>query len=129
MKIDDILKKFGLTYEELSEAELKTLNGWLDALKREELTVDKVKSYISEMKSTIEDELANIKEVPSDWVSALSLFIPFLGIVRKWYEDHYQNMLKARLKNYILLELFLTSPERAKVQIEKAVKNLKPKNT
>lgn len=96
--IDGLLEKFGLKYDDLSAVEKETLNTWMEALQKGQVSVEKVKDYITSMKEAVEQELAK-----SDLGSKQDLF------------------LKARLRNYMLLDAFLTTPEKAKEQIENAL--------
>ena len=100
--LDELLGKRGLKYEDLkSDAERETLNRMLDSLKTGQLDVGKVRVYIQDMKNAVEHKLAR-----SDLNSKEDLF------------------LKARLQNYLLLEAFLSTPEKAKKQIETAIDNM-----
>ena len=102
MTISDILKKFHLSYEDLNAAEKETLNNWLNKLNKTEIKPEDVKNYIREMISGVETELTE-----ADYHSKKDIF------------------LKARLKNYLLLEAFLESPEKARKALEKQLANLK----
>ena len=99
--MDDILKKIGLTYEDLSISEKETLNMWMESLQKNQLSLEKVREYIGAMKDAVAQELSK-----SDLGSKEDLF------------------LKARLRNYMLLDGFLTSPEKAKQQIENALSGM-----
>jgi len=100
--MDDLLKKYGLKYEDLNITEKETLNEWLTALNQGQLTLDKIKDYIHTMKDGVEQELTKIG-----------------------HENKQDIFLKARLRNYMLLEAFLESPERVKKLIEKSLVNIK----
>jgi len=100
--MDDILKKYGLKYEDLNPTEKETLNTWLTALKQGQLTLDKIKDYISAMRDSVESELTKIG-----------------------HENKQDIFLKARLRNYMLLEGFLSTPERAEKMMEKSLSGLK----
>jgi len=93
--IDDLLAKLNLKYEDLNSAEKETLNNWLDLLSSKKLSLDEVKVYIRQMIYNVEQELTKV-----DHNSKQDLF------------------LKARLRNYILLEAFLESPDKAKKALE-----------
>ena len=99
--LDELLEKVGLKYEDLNQIERETLNTWMEALQKGQLSLDKVKEYITSMKEAVEQELSK-----SDLGSKQDLF------------------LKARLRNYMLLDAFLSTPERAKQQIENAVQGM-----
>ena len=96
--MDEILKKVGLKFEDLNTVERDTLYSWMESLNKATLTLDSVRSYISAMRDGVEAELS---------VSKL--------------EKHNDIFLKARMRNYMLLEAFLSSPEKAKKALEKAV--------
>jgi hypothetical protein len=96
--LDKLLEKTGLKYEDLNPIEKETLNTWIDALQKGVVSVPKIKEYITSMKEAVEAELTK-----SDLGTKQDLF------------------LKARLRNYMLLDSFLSTPERAKEQIENAI--------
>lgn len=100
--IDKLLEKIGVKYEDLNPQEKETLNVWMEALQKGQLSVDKIRDYISSMKEAVEAELCK-HEV----------------------EGKQDLFLKARLRNYMLLEAFLSTPEKAKAQIESAITGLK----
>ena len=100
--MDEILKKYGLKYEDLNVVERETLNTWLTALKQGQLTLDKIKDYVSAMRDSVETELTKIG-----------------------HESKQDIFLKARLRNYMLLEGFLSTPERAEKMMEKSLIGLK----
>ena len=107
---EELLKKVGLTYDELNKDEKETLNSWMDALKKTSLTIEKIKSAIANMRYAVEQELINEPETRF-----------FFFINRK------QILLKARLRNYMLIEAFLSTPERAKEALEQALTGIKTK--
>lgn len=99
--MDAMLEKSGLKYEDLKPAEKETLNTWMESLQKSQLSVEKIRDYISSMKEVVESELTKC-----DLGSKQDLF------------------LKARLRNYMLLEGFLSTPEKAKQQIESAISGM-----
>ena len=99
--LDKLLEKTGYTYEDLTSDERATLNGWLEVLSKGGITQEKIKNYISSMKETVEAELTK-----TDLNTKQDLF------------------LKARLRNYMLLDAFLGTPERAKAQLEQALSGM-----
>jgi len=99
--IDDILTKVGLKYEDLKPAEKETLYGWVEALKTKEMSVQDIREYVSSLKYNIESELTKPDNSPTDDI-----------------------FLKARLRNIMLLEAFLSSHDRAKSALEKQLKAL-----
>ena len=98
--MDNLLEKLGLKYEDLNSVEKETLNSWMDALSKSQITLETVRTYISSMKDSVEQELTQIG-----------------------HEKKQDIFLKARLRNYILLEAFLSTPERAKKAIEAQLQN------
>jgi len=100
--IDEFLKKRNLKYEDLTPDEVQTFNTMLSAMQQSTLTTEKIKEYISSMKFAVEQEITK-----SDNGNKHDMF------------------LKARLKNYMLLEAFLLTPERARKALEASIKNLK----
>jgi len=99
--LDKILEKAGLKYEDLRPVEKETLNTWMEALQKGQLSVERIREYITAMREAVEQELTK-----SNLGSKEDLF------------------LKARLRNYMLLEGFLSTPERAKQQIENVVSGM-----
>lgn len=106
--IDEILTKLNLKYENLSKEEQDTLNTWINSLQQGALTVDKIREYIRSMKEQVEQDLST---------SPTNLFMHLFG----WRRDY---LLKARLRNYMLLLAFLESPEKAKKSMERALASL-----
>jgi hypothetical protein len=96
------LKKYNLKYEDLNQAERGTFNMWLESLQKGALTIEKIKEYITNLKVSVEQELTKY-----DLGSKQDLF------------------LKARLRNYMLLEAFLMSPQKAKEAIERSLAGVK----
>lgn len=96
--IDEFLKRFNLKYEQLTPVERETLNHWMSALQQGAVDVEKIKIYIAAMRAGVENQLC-----------------------RHEVQDKEDTYLKARLRNYILIEAFLTSPDKAKVELEKAL--------
>jgi len=94
---DKILKDQALGYEDLTTAEQETYNKSNFAPKT--LSVGDVKNYVSYMKNSIALQLTNTSLDDE------------LKIV----------LLQARLKNYILLEMFLLAPEKAEEAFKKQV--------
>lgn len=102
--MDKILEKLGLSYSDLTSAERDDLNSWMQALETNALTLEKVGAYIRAMKESVEQELTATT-----------------------HNSKQDIFLKARLRNYILLDGFLSTPEKAKKAIELQLSNLKPK--
>ena len=120
MKIEDILKPLGIKYEELDSeghsGERDALNSWLEALSKSKVTIESIREYITSMKAGVEKELTEYPE-------GKLIKIWFIKI-RIGRDKDKELMLKARLRNYMLLEAFLSTPERAKQALEKAVEGM-----
>lgn len=95
---DKLLERYNVKFEDLKKEERETYLSWIQALEKNQLTIEKIRSYIAAMRSSVEHELSQ-----SQLNSKEDLF------------------LKARLRNYLLLEAMLTTPERAREQLERAV--------
>lgn len=106
--MEELLNKLGMKYDDLNQDEKSTLSAWMDSLQTSAMTTEKIKEAVQAMKFSVENELIDTPE-----------HILFIFPNRK------QILLKARLKNYMLIEAFLTSPERAKAAIEQAILSLK----
>lgn len=102
--MDDILQRYNLKYEDLNSAERDQLHQWMEDLSKNELTIAKVRTYIQNMRDTVEIELSKVDNGSKQ-----------------------DTLLKARLRNYLLLDSFLTSPEKAKSAVDRALKGFKGK--
>lgn len=109
MNEDTILEKLNLTGKRLSKEEAETLDRWLGDLDRKQLTIEKIREYIGKMKESVERE---ISEEPT-----------FIRILLFKVENPKIIRLQARLHNYILLESFLTAPERARKALERTIED------
>ena len=103
MTLDELLASFGsdLKYDDLKPIEKETLYKMYQEANQNKLSVEAIGQHITAMKYAVEEELTKIS-ITAD-------------------EDKY---LKARLKNYILLEAIIMSQERAKRVLEEAIGNL-----
>lgn len=119
--IDDILNKVGLTYDQLTSVERETLGQWTQTLESKQLTVEFVRAFVRSMMDGVQQELATLRETPQNWVGVVALFIPFYGLLKKWYLDQHRIYLEARLRNLALLDAFLTGPEKAREAIDRAI--------
>lgn len=109
--LNQLLSKYNLKYEDLNPAERETLNNWMSTLSSRQLSVQDIKDYVAQLISAVEREMAEIKETTSLWTFLFG-----------WKKDFYA---KARLKNYLMLQDFLTSSDRAQKYIEQSIKNIK----
>jgi hypothetical protein len=99
--MDEYLKNKGLKYEDLSSEERDSLTEMVNAFQQSVLTVEKVRNYVTSMKEAVEEELTKMgHEVKQDIY------------------------LKARLRNLLLLEACLSTPEKAKKKLDLALSNL-----
>lgn len=114
--IEDFLKRVGVeSYEDLNDLEKEEYDRWLQAMASSEITPIDVKNYIAQMKNAVVMQLADEPEYIH------SNIFPFLK------RSNPVNMyLKARLKNYILLEAFLGRPDQARAALESHLKQIKP---
>lgn len=119
--MEDVLGRVNLKYEDLTSAERDTLTKWLQVLDSNQLTPDSIIDFVRRIRGSLEDELAKTNESPQDWIGVLSLFIPFYGLIRKWYQDQNRIQLQARIKNMVLIEDFLVSPKKAKEALNAAI--------
>lgn len=99
--LDKLLEKYGLKFEDLNVLERETVLTAMDTIQKGAMTVDKIKNNITSMREAVEQELAK-----ADLGTKQDLF------------------LKARLRNYLLLEALMTSPERTKEQLENMLAGL-----
>jgi len=109
--LDKLLEKYDLKYEDLNELERDTLNNWLEAIEKNVVTVQSIKEHIDSMKRSVETELAQEPEYKK---------ILFFKV-----RNDKNVLLKARIRNYLILEAFLTSPEKAKQQLESALAGIR----
>lgn len=100
-ELNKLLERAGLKYEDLTSAEKETYNNWMDALQQRKVTVQTVQEHITKMKHSVEEELTTAS-----------------------HNSKHDLFLKARLRNYLLLEAFLTSPEKAQKALERAIAGL-----
>ena len=111
--------------EELELTEIPGYMQLVDAQRQNVLTIDKIRSVIISMKDEVEKELADIKETPQTWLSLISFFIPFVGMMRKWYQDQRKMYLQARLKNLTMIAMIFTNSEHVQKNLEKQMAALK----
>lgn len=82
-------------YDKLSEEEKRIYRSQLEVIQGKSLTIEDLKTFIRNMISAIELSLSDTKE-----------------------GSHNSRHLKARLKNALVIEAYLFSPERAKKALE-----------
>jgi histidyl-tRNA synthetase len=110
--IDEILDKLGLKYEDLNPSEKETFHSMLSAVEKSKLSPEKLQEYIQHMKYSIEEELSKEPEYTKVFIFR--------------FRNDRNIFLKARLRNYMLLEAFLMTPEKAKEALERALGNITP---
>lgn len=103
--IDEILEKVGLKYEDLSVEEKETLNTMLSALDKGNLTLTNLKDYFTHLRETVENQL--IDEPEFNYIFIFKV------------PNRKQIYLKARLRNLMLLEAFLSTPEKARKAVDR----------
>lgn len=109
--LSQFLSRYNLKYEDLNSSEKETLIQWSEALSKKTITVNKIKDHLDYLIKSLEKDLTELEKSTSLWTAIFN-----------WKRDYY---LKARLKNYLLLQDFLTSPEKAQAFIEQSISNLK----
>jgi len=120
--VDEILTKVGIEFEDLNSAERETLLQWTQVLDSNQLDVDSIRRFIHSLKTSVQTELESLRsETPRSWMSIMALFIPFYGLIKKWYQDEHRLFLEARLRNYMLIESFLIGPKKAKESLDRAI--------
>lgn len=110
-KFDELLKPHHLTEEELTDAEKKTLYQMAENLQKSELTLEKFRMMIENMRDGVSRELEDESEYK--WVFIFK------------FENRKQIFLKARLKNLRLMLAILSTPQRARAAINEALSNIK----
>lgn len=124
-----MIDEFGIRSDELRPNEIPGYQALVDSVRNNTLSVDKVKGSILLMKSTVEADLNKFESAPQTWVSLLTLFIPFLGVIRKWYQDQHTLYLQARLKNLSMICDIFTNAERVQQELERQINNLRKAQT
>lgn len=100
--MEEILQEYGLKYEELTEGEKQEVHAMVGAIQESQVTPETLKDSIKAMRVAVEQEL-----VKPDTDTKQDLY------------------LKARLRNYLLIESLLESPEKARKEVEMNIKNYK----
>lgn len=112
--LDKLLKKTGLRFEDLDtpghSGEKDYLLKMQADLQKNKVNIQSTREYLASMRESVERELVDEPE--------FNYIFIFKVPNRK------QIYLKARLKNYMLLELYLSTPERLKKQMEDAVSGM-----
>tara|TARA_R100001086_G_C11848145_1_gene260665 strand:+ start:9184 stop:9531 length:348 start_codon:yes stop_codon:yes gene_type:complete len=103
--IKDLLAKYGLQYQDLSDEEIGTLRKWSEAFSQKTLTLPDIKNHINTMIDSIEREITGYESPPN--------------FVAWFYRKRRMRQLHARLANLIVLRDFCSAPERAQEYVEK----------
>jgi len=111
--MESFLQKLGIKREDLNIAEKETLNKWLEALSKNQISVKEIQEYINEMISALEREAFGYDKPK--------------GIAEYLFRSTRKKHLEARLQNYVMLRDFLTAPEKARSYVEKSLSNVVPK--
>lgn len=110
MSLTEKLEEKGIDIDKLNAVEQETYFKMLEAVQNAQMTPEKLKGYISAMREAVTSDL--VKEPEFNYVFIFKVF------------NRRQIYLKARLQNYILLESFLLSPEKAKQTLEDMIANV-----
>lgn len=123
-QVDDLLKRINptLTYDQLKPHERETLSEWVKVHETTQLDFKTVRKFLRTLRLGLVAELEKTRSTPpKDFLSLLSLFIPFYGIVKKWYHDENRLYMEARMQNLVLLEAFFFSKQRAQEALDKTL--------
>ena len=110
--IGDVEKKLGISFEDMSVDEKETIHSMLELVQKTKMTPLKLRDYILTLRSMVEKELVKEPE--------------FIRVFIFKFRNDRNIFLKARLRNYMVLESFLVSPEKAKEQVESFIDGLVP---
>mgnify|MGYP001591424218 CR=1 FL=1 len=110
MSVTDRLEEKGINIDTLNSVERETYFKMLSEVQKTQLTPERLKDYVLSMREAVEKEL--IDEPEFNYIFIFKV------------PNRKQILLKARLKNYILLESFLSSPQRAKEAFEDMISNI-----
>ena len=115
---EEYLAKYNLTYEDLRPDERQWLADMVKAQRESQLTLERLKQYVTNMRESVSNALENEPE-----------YVYFLGVFKR--ENRNNLLLKARLRNYRLLLTVLTGTSRQTAEIDAALANIpaKPRKT
>jgi|TARA_Y100000310_G_scaffold33937_1_gene32077 hypothetical protein len=105
-----IEEKFGIKVENFNKLEKATYFEMLNKVQKAQLSPDKWRDYIISMRESVERELIKEPEFIRIWIFK--------------FENRNQILLKARLQNYLLMESFLISPQKAQQQLEDMIEGM-----
>lgn len=110
MNITQKIEDKGIDIETLNSVEKATYLKMLEQVQSAQLTPDRLRDYIISMRDAVAREL--IDEPEFNYIFIFKV------------PNRKQILLKARLKNYLLLESFLLSPEKAQEALESMISNI-----
>lgn len=110
MNVTELLEEKGYKIDQFTAEEKQTYYKMLESVQNSQMTPEKLRTYIVSMREAVEKELVN---EPT-----------FIRVFLWKVENPKLIKLQARLQNYILLESFLLSPERAKEELEAMIGSL-----
>ena len=99
--IDKLLERTGLKYNDLRPDERETINTMVAALEKSAMTPEKLRDYIASMKRSVEE-----------------------GLTKTDHNTKEDIFLKSSLRNYLLLEALLLTPEKVKEQLDQMMAGL-----
>ena len=121
MKIDEVLDRINearkvrgekiIAFDSLSTEERNDVFAIAKASEAKELSIEDLKTHITAMRRVVESKLTD------DTMEMFSLW----SFLFNWKQDYY---LKARLRNYILLEEMLFSPEAIRKRAEQQISSI-----
>ena len=97
--LNDILKKLGLKYEQLTPEERETYKN-MEVTLKEDMTIDNIKEFLDGELERLQTEIAS-NETKADFI------------------------LKAQMRNYTALKYYIESPKLAKDKLEAYLEHLK----
>ena len=109
--LDQLLENLGVkNHDELEPDEQKVYDKWLKALQVQEISPESIRQHITRMREIVEQKLSEEPE--------------YITVLFFKFRNDKNVFLKARLRNYLMLEAYLTSPQRAKEQLERMVSGM-----
>src|SRR5574337_860838 len=94
---EELLAKFNLKFEDLVGEEIDTYLKWLKDIQRKEITPQKIEDHLKSLIAAVQREIVDTDEFDYH----------FFGLIRR--PSRKQIMLKGRLKNYLFIEIFISS--------------------
>ncbi|MCR4324179.1 MAG: hypothetical protein NUV69_00620 [Candidatus Curtissbacteria bacterium] len=110
MSVTDKLEDQGINIDTLNASEKETYFKMLEIVQKSQLTPEKLRDYVTEMKDAVARE---ISKEPA-----------FIRIFIFKVENPKLTKLQARLENYLLLGSFLQSPQKAQEALDEMVGNI-----